>query len=57
MTVAWLLALYVLVGVVCGALGFERSRTRGVTRVLAALVTIVIWPLWAPFVLLGDWRK
>jgi predicted outer membrane lipoprotein len=54
MTIAWLLALYLAVGVICGALQLERSEDRDARAVLHAMVTIAIWPLWAPFVLFAE---
>jgi len=43
------LALYALVGLACAIAVFR--RTRGPTALFSALVTVPLWPLWAPFAL------
>lgn len=42
-------ALYALVGLACAIAVFR--RTRGPTAIVSALVTVALWPLWAPFAL------
>ena len=46
-----LLALYAVAGVACAIAVFHRSSTRDLGAVLSALVTVPLWPLWAPFAL------
>ena len=46
-----LLALYAVVGLACAIAVFHRSSTRGLATVISALVTVPLWPLWAPFAL------
>jgi hypothetical protein len=46
-----LLALYALVGLACAIAVFRRAPSRGIGAVLSALVTVPLWPLWAPFAL------
>lgn len=48
-----LLLVYLIVGAGCAALVYRRSRVPGGRRLVSALVTIPLWPLWAPFVLGG----
>ena len=54
MSLTWLIVVYVVVGIVCAALSFDRADERGAPAALAALVTLFIWPLWAPFALLDE---
>lgn len=42
-------ALYALVGLACAIAVFR--RTRGPGAVVSAMVTVPLWPLWAPFAL------
>ncbi len=51
MSIRDLLALYALVGLACAIAVFRRAPARGIGAVLSAVVTIPIWPLWAPFAL------
>jgi hypothetical protein len=53
----WLLVVYLAIGTVCAAMGYERAPKRDVRALLAALVTLAIWPLWAPFALLPAPRR
>lgn len=46
-----LLGLYALVGIACAIAVFRRAPSRGVGAVFSALVTVPLWPLWAPFAL------
>jgi hypothetical protein len=46
-----LLALYAVVGVACAIAVFHRSTTRDLGALMSALVTVPLWPLWAPFAL------
>src|SRR5690242_14363211 len=45
------LGLYALVGLACAIAVFRRASVRGAGNVLSALVTVPLWPLWAPFAL------
>ncbi len=51
MTLGWLGALYFAVGLVCAAAVYERAPRPGARAVGEALVTLLLWPLWAPFAL------
>ncbi len=51
MSVRDLLALYAVIGLACAIAVFRRAATRDVSTVLSALVTVPLWPLWAPFAL------
>jgi hypothetical protein len=46
-----LLGLYALVGVACAIAVFRRAPSRGAGALLSALMTVPLWPLWAPFAL------
>jgi hypothetical protein len=43
--------LYALVGLACAIAVFRRAPARGAGALFSALVTIPLWPLWAPFAL------
>ncbi len=51
MSIRDLLALYALVGLACAIAVVRRAPTRGLGAVLSAVVTVPLWPLWAPFAL------
>ncbi len=51
MSVLDLLGLYALVGIACAIAVFRRAPIRGFGAVLSSLVTVPLWPLWAPFAL------
>lgn len=46
-----LLALYAVLGVACAVAVLRRASPRGVGAVVSAIVTVPLWPLWAPFAL------
>jgi len=46
-----LLGLYALVGLACAIAVFRRAPSRGAGALFSALVTVPLWPLWAPFAL------
>jgi hypothetical protein len=46
-----LVALYVAVGLALGGLVYLRAHERGFSRAASAVVTVGLWPLWAPFAL------
>ncbi|MGZ3478208.1 MAG: hypothetical protein ACXVCJ_27170, partial [Polyangiales bacterium] len=51
MSIRDLLGLYAILGIACAIAVFKRAPSRGVGTVLSALVTVPLWPLWAPFAL------
>jgi hypothetical protein len=51
MSIRDLLGLYALVGLACAIAVFRRAPTRGLGAAVSAVVTIPLWPLWAPFAL------
>lgn len=51
MSIHDLLGLYALVGIACAIAVLRRAPTRGFGAVVSSLVTIPLWPLWAPFAL------
>ena len=51
MSILDLLGLYGLVGIACAIAVFRRAPTRSLGAVLSSLVTVPLWPLWAPFAL------
>lgn len=53
MSLAWLGVAYLVIGLVLGRLAWARARGPGSARFASAALTIVLWPLWAPFVLEG----
>jgi hypothetical protein len=52
MTMTDLAILYLVVGVACGVAVARRTDGPRRDALLAAAITVVLWPLWAPFVLL-----
>ena len=46
-----LLGLYALVGLACAIAVFRRAPSRGAGALFSALMTVPLWPLWAPFAL------
>ena len=51
MSIRDLLGLYALIGLACAIAVFRRAPARGLGTALSALVSIPLWPLWAPFAL------
>ena len=51
MSIRDLLGLYALVGLACAIAVFRRAPVRGIGAIVSALVTVPLWPLWAPFAL------
>lgn len=45
------LVLYALVGLACGIAAYRRAPQRGPSALVSAVVTVPLWPLWAPFAL------
>ena len=46
-----LLGLYALIGIACAIAVFRRAPSHGAGALFSALVTVPLWPLWAPFAL------
>ena len=46
-----LLILYGVIGFACAIAVFRRAPSRGAGALCSALVTVPLWPLWAPFAL------
>jgi hypothetical protein len=51
MSLRGLVALYALGGIACAVQSWRTAETRGPSAVLSALAMVLVWPLWAPFVL------
>ena len=51
MSVRDFLGLYALVGLACAIAVFRHAPVRGAGALFSALVTVPLWPLWAPFAL------
>ena len=56
MSLGWLSALYALVGLICAAVVYERAPRPGARALGEALITLLLWPLWAPFALVPPTR-
>jgi hypothetical protein len=51
MSVRDFFGLYALVGLACAIAVFRQAQVRGAGALFSALVTVPLWPLWAPFAL------
>jgi len=49
MSHATLVALYVTVGMACGAVVYARAPERNGRAVVSAIAAVALWPLWGPF--------
>jgi len=54
MNLSGLVAIYLVVGLACAVAVYRSSPSGGRSAALSAVVTVPLWPLWAPFALIPN---